>query len=320
MKPLISVIVPVYRVEPYLRKCVDSLLAQTYPHFELILVDDGSPDRCGEICEAYAATNANVKVFHTENHGLSAARNYGMAHAEGVYWSFVDSDDYVDPAYLSYLYFLTDQGTVPLAIGGYQKEDTQGRLISHLHVQPLHLSPEEALRDLCYNTHFSPNAWGKLYHRSLFNGIRYPEGMLYEDLAVIYKLIDAASSISVGPKIVYHYLYRSQSIMNRKFDEKNLELLQVSSDMLAFFAAKYPALYPAAERRYVVSCFQALNAAIWPQHAALIKKLRKEIQRHSGTLLRKSGTMRDKAAVLALLVGIRPYEFLKNKFLKASLQ
>lgn len=130
--PEISVIVPVYKVEEYLPQCIDSILAQTFTDFELLLVDDGSPDRCGEICEEYAGKDMRIRVFHQQNSGVSAARNIGLQHAKGTYIVFVDSDDWVSTDYLLHLYKSLPDTGIGLVMGGALKYSIDGKLIGKI--------------------------------------------------------------------------------------------------------------------------------------------------------------------------------------------
>lgn len=237
--PEISVIVPVYRVEPYLRQCVDSILSQTFTDFELILVDDGSPDNCGAICDEYALKDSRVRVIHKQNGGLSDARNAGIDMAKGEFLTFIDSDDLVAPEYLNRLYHSIKSSAAEIAICNMlpfkdssnpqieeQNSNDSKRIISG--------------RDACLSIYRMDGtvpimAWGKLYKSSLFNGIRYPVGLIHEDDATTPKLFYLANKIAqIGDKL---YLYRSRadSIMSQPFSAKRFDCLSAVDSCIMFF-------------------------------------------------------------------------------------
>ena len=180
--PLISVIVPVYNVEPYLRRCVDSILRQTYRNLEILLVDDGSTDRSGTICDACAQQDTRVKVIHQKNGGLSAARNCGLETARGEYISFVDSDDLINDRMIETLYRdLAGQGADISAVG-YRMFENQEELRPEEITAPVQcMTGKEALRRILVSEEIGDFAWNKLYKKILFQTIRYPEGRVFED-------------------------------------------------------------------------------------------------------------------------------------------
>lgn len=190
MEALISIIVPVYGVEAYLGRCMESLLSQTYQNLEIILVDDGSPDRCPALCDAYKAQDARVQVIHQENAGLSGARNAGLSIARGEYVAFVDSDDYVAADYIRALYELMQESEADITqcrfayVSGEPLESYKSRSYKVYRgeslMEQLYGEEEEA-------TYFVV-AWNKLYKRELFSKIRYPQGRIHEDEATTYRL------------------------------------------------------------------------------------------------------------------------------------
>ena len=179
---IITIIVPVYKVEPYLRRCVDSILAQTFTDFELILVDDGSPDNCGAICDEYAAQDSRIHVIHQENGGLSAARNAGIdwafANSDSQWLAFVDSDDWVHPNYLAYLYRAVSEDGTKVSACGYREVLDSNEIIETEDYCSRVLLWEEFLLNHGLKATL---AWNKLYSKDLFHELRYPDGKLYED-------------------------------------------------------------------------------------------------------------------------------------------
>ena len=184
-KPLISVIIPCYNVEKYLYRCVDSIIGQTYKNLEIILVDDGSPDNCGKICDEYAAKDGRIKVIHKENGGLSDARNVAIDVAKGEWLTFVDSDDYLTKDYVDTLYNLCIKYKTKVTVADWCifAEGTYPFMSKRKNKEIL-FSQNGALEDMFNQVHFDVSACTKLYHHSLFEGVRFPKGMLFEDLRI----------------------------------------------------------------------------------------------------------------------------------------
>lgn len=226
--PKISVIVPVYKVEDLLCRCVDSILAQTYSDFELILVDDGSPDRSGEICDYYAERDHRVRVIHQENGGLSAARNTGISLACGEYLSFVDSDDMIHPQMLELLLHSLETHQADLVSTRYICFRDAVPEMSVLHKLGESVLTQNDYLDHLYPYHFEQigvSAWGKLYKRHLFDTLRYPEGKIYEDLHIYLELLKLCSKIVVLDTPMYYYylgnvsITKSSYLAHSRFDE-----------------------------------------------------------------------------------------------------
>jgi len=209
---MISVIVPIYNVEPYLHECLESILNQTYQNLEILLIDDGSQDDCGRICDEFARIDPRIRVFHTENHGLSVARNLGLQMAKGEYIGFVDSDDWLEPDMYEILLRCIEETGTNISVCGIRYE--------YLHRQEDHSIDKgvyfgtEAICALICNL---PNyAWNKLYKKACWIDISFPENHTYEDVATIYKVVLKADSLSCVPKALYHYRKREESIVYTK--------------------------------------------------------------------------------------------------------
>ena len=213
-KPLLSIIVPVYDVENYLQKCIDSILAQTFTDFELILVEDGSPDGCPALCDAAAAKDARIRVLHQKNGGLSAARNAGLDAARGAWIGFVDSDDYIAPEMYEAMYQAVQNTGADLALCDYAEVDEAGVPCQSMHVrlEKKDFTGRELLKNAT-DSMIQP-AWNKLYRRAVFAQLRYPEGKLNEDLFLIPKICLQIQKAVVVPKALYYYVQRGGSIMN----------------------------------------------------------------------------------------------------------
>jgi glycosyltransferase involved in cell wall biosynthesis len=241
--PLISVIVPVYKVERYLNVCVDSIVNQTYANLEIILVDDGSPDKCPEICDEYARLDNRIKVIHQENGGLSAARNAGIDIASGEFLTFIDSDDFIAKKYVELLYKGIVEFDADISIASFctfTKEDkleTQNDEIFFVEI-----TREESFRRYgALNAELSMpfiSACNKLYKKDFFASIRFPIGKLYEDAFTTYKLLDKAKKIVFTPTRLYFYRMNPQSILGQSFREKHLEMVEAFRSGFDFFDEK----------------------------------------------------------------------------------
>lgn len=212
--PLVSVIVPIYKVEPYLAQCVDSIINQTYKNLEIILVDDGSPDNCPKMCDEYAKKDSRIVVIHKENGGLSDARNVGLDIAKGDWITFVDSDDWIADNFVETLQKAASDYQADIAIASYHEEPNGASQDS---AQSFKLfTSHELLWHLCASdVKGLMSAWGKLFQKSCFSAIRFPFGKLYEDAHINYKLYFNASKIYYSPKELYHYRIRPDSIMGK---------------------------------------------------------------------------------------------------------
>lgn len=223
-QPLISVIVPVYKVVNYLDKCVESILVQTYKNLEIWLVDDGSPDRCGEMCDEYAKADSRIKVVHKKNGGLSDARNVALDAMTGEYVAFVDSDDSIAKDYIEVLYGLIEKCHAQMSVVDFAF-DYEG-IPQHFEVRKYKekcYSAREAIEEMFYQGDFDDYAWCKLYHKSLFKDIRFPKGLLYEDTFVSYRVMALCDKIAFCNKQLYNYLIREDSIEGQPFSAAKLD-------------------------------------------------------------------------------------------------
>ncbi len=237
---MISVIIPVYKVEKYLRECVDCILMQSYTDFELILVDDGSPDRCGEICEEYSRRDGRVRVIHQENQGLSGARNTGMEAANGDYITFVDSDDRVSPQYLSVLYkALTDTDADISVCRALTFADGETPRAKPDHIKKKVCSGKKACVMLYDGrAEVTVQACGKLYRTKLIGDTRFPLGRLHEDQAFTPLIFYRAGKVAAVDAELYYYRERNDSITRNLFTIKRYDDLWAIDNCIAFFEAE----------------------------------------------------------------------------------
>ena len=217
-KAMISIIVPVYKVMPYLRQCVDSILNQSYHNVEILLIDDGSPDGCGGICDEYLKKDERIRVFHTENRGLSAARNLGLREAKGEYIGFVDSDDWIEPSMFEVLLKILEETHADIRVCDFVREpDSFAKAF-----QPIKAVYQGAdILNALLEKQINYTVWNKLFRRELFDGLRFPDGKNYEDIALMHRIMYAANRVVVIPVTGYHYRVRPDSI-TRNFTAKNL--------------------------------------------------------------------------------------------------
>lgn len=210
---MISIIVPVYNVEKYLRRCIDSILSQTYRDIEVILVDDGSTDSSPAICDEYGEKDSRITVIHKPNGGLSDARNSGINIAKGEYLGFVDSDDYISSEMYEKLLSNAEKHKADIAVCNAELVQ-EGKSAEFKENDGVRVYDGNATYAMICQRAFTVNAWNKLYRRELFDTVRYPVGMLYEDLATTYKLTELSQKVVVLEQELYAYVQRAGSIMN----------------------------------------------------------------------------------------------------------
>lgn len=282
--PKISLVVPVYKVEEYLSRCVDSILAQTFADFELILVDDGSPDRCGELCDAYAEKDGRVRVIHKENGGLSSARNKGidlvMNEGKTQWIGFVDSDDWVHPRYLEALYNAVAETDADIAVCDFVRTDKALPFVGELAAVELCTAEDFYLE---HQTNRA-TAWAKLYKCSLFKGIRYPDGKLHEDEYTTYKLLFATERVAVIPTPLYFYFINPNGIIGDGRSISRIQCLDAFQERLVFLklhgfdrAYKHTVLIYMSNLAYMYGI--AVDAVIPSGKRKLLRDLRRRMRK-----------------------------------------
>lgn len=239
---LISVIVPVYKTQQYLDRCVSSIRNQTYENLEIILVDDGSPDRSGEMCDALALEDSRIRVVHKENGGLASARNAGIDAMTGEYAAFVDSDDDIAPEMIRSLYDLCVQHQAQVACCGIERVNDQGHVnyFNENVTDFLLLTREGAMAELLENYRVTNSVCDKLIHKSVFDGLRLTEGYIYEDFDVMYRCLHRADRVVYTGAPYYQYYMSQGSILRSTFNAKQFDLVRAARKRLAFFEQEYP--------------------------------------------------------------------------------
>lgn len=245
---LITIVVPIYKVEQYLNRCIDSIINQTYKNLEIILVDDGSPDNCGKICDEYKKKDERIKVVHKENGGLSDARNCGIDLAKGKYITFIDSDDYVSKDFIEYLYNLIKKTKSDISICSFlpffgEIENKNNEEIIKV------LETKDALQRLFYQNEITTSAWAKIYKKEFFEKIKFPKGEICEDLDTTYKVFAKANKITISNQKKYYYLQRPDSIINSNFSLKRMKAIEFAEKSLQYIKKMYPELELAVRNR-----------------------------------------------------------------------
>lgn len=281
---LISIIIPVYKVEEYIEHCIESVINQTYPKIEIILVDDGSPDRCPQICDEWSKQDNRIKVIHKENGGLSDARNIGMTVAQGKYIAFVDSDDWVDKEYISMLYYAAQNTGSDIAACNIRivyDENSIEKSASQANVRCY--SPKEALKTILQGEGFRAVAWNKLYKRELIMNESFEVGRLHEDEFFTYRIVDKAGKLAFVDAKLYNYRQRNGSIMSA-FSIRHLDALVAYAIRLELLEKKYPDLAVQERRNFCVACInyyeesQALSKQEFRSAQQIIKKCRRKVR------------------------------------------
>lgn len=303
MQNLVTVIVPVYLVENYLPRCVDSLLNQTYKDIEIILVDDGSPDKCGEMCDEYAKKDDRVRVIHKENGGLSDARNVAIPLAQGHYITFVDSDDWVSEFYVEHLFDAIQKNDSDLAINWFEDivADKDCKTVPQKELERyVCLGSQKCLKKLLYQDGIEVSAWGKLYKKDLFSNLRYPVGELYEDIPVTYECIKRAKKIAVIGNVDYFYFHRKGSIQYESFNPRKLDGVRHCLEMMKAVKQDFPDLGRAAECRYFSTVCNILFQIKDNAYTKEREFLWKEVKIYRKDIL-MDGKARKKAKMAALV-------------------
>ena len=314
-KDLVSVVVPIYNVEKYIKRCVDSIINQTYKNLDIILVDDESPDNCPGICEDYAKKDKRITVIHKQNGGLSDARNFGIKAAKGEFITFVDSDDFLSEECIETLLKNIKRYSSDISIGGHQVIYENGKLIKKYTEKEFDSDSKGILDKILYDDGIDLSAWAKLYKRSLFKNIRYPVGRLYEDAATTYKLIDLSNKVSVISKPVYYYVIRKDSITNVDFSPQKMDLIISTKEMTSYVQEKYPELEKGCNRRLMYAYLSTITQL--SKSRIIDNKIKKELMDYvknnrKKVLIDKRAPKRDKIGILSLCFGFNFFRIVWN--------
>lgn len=325
MQDLISVIIPVYRVENYLKECVDSVLAQSYQNLEIILVEDGSPDKCGEICEQYKKAEKRVSVIHKKNGGLSDARNAGLDQAAGEFVLFIDSDDWIHKEMVEILYHNLREEEADISYCTFQEffdGDKPPRSDAKAGQKEIYTNLEALGR--LYSTDHRENvnltiACAKLYRRKLFEQVRYPVGKLHEDEFITYQLLYKAKKIVKTELPLYYYRKRKSSIMGNGFDLRSLDKLEADKERVRFYQRNQIPYYDEAVRDYLNDCifyFFEIRKNYGGQGQAGKQLLKNMKTDYKDYMQETSFTWKRKLNYQLFLFSPRIYHFIFNQLLK----
>ena len=306
MNPKISIIVPVYNVERYLEKCIDSILNQTFRDIELILVDDGSTDNSGIICDRYKNKDDRIIVIHKDNGGLSSARNTGINVAKGDFIGFVDSDDYIDENMYYKLYYLCIKNGCEISVCKFANE-IDGKSINLRENEYTHImNNEDGMKELFKGILYRFSACNKLFKSDLFKEVAFPEGRIHEDLSTTYRLFGNVNKVGYINYEGYVYVKRSNSILTCKYSRKRLDAFIGWSEILEFTNRKYPSLKEVVYACYTYTCidhmYYILNqAADKDEKKELLGIIRKNVNKnYKGILSNKALTTKYKILILML--------------------
>lgn len=311
---MISVVVPVYCVEAYLDKCVQSILSQSYDDFELILVDDGSPDRCPQMCDSYAQQHKNIRVLHKKNGGLSDARNAGTAIAKGGFITYIDSDDYVSKDYLATLARLQRENDADIVVTGIEVfyEGEEPDKVSDERV--LSYTGKEALEKMLYQDTLDTSACAMLLPVALAKRYPFPVGKYHEDEYTTYKFYSSVEKVVVTTQKQYYYLQRKGSIMH-VFGQGSMDELDAADNLVNFCKEHYPDIVPAAQsKKFSDYCQVMLSNSdlqddypeVFQRIDAYLKSVRVQI------LLDNKSRMKNRAAAALLLFGNTPLKIVNR--------
>ena len=300
---MISLIIPVYNVEKYLRQCLDSIIEQTYRDLEILVIEDGSTDASGRICDEYER-DQRVRLFHTENRGLSAARNLGLEEAHGDYIAFLDSDDWLEANALETFHHIAQvTGADIVACRFYQE-------YKNITVDPDGIDTEfiargeQILGSMLLDCKITEDAWNKFYKASLFSSIRYPEGMIFEDKATTYKLLQKASVLAYTPAPLIHY-------RNRKGSLSNIHSMKSLTDYWLVYRERFDTLGPLSEQYYKTSLSECVGSVsrMWRWYAGCsteekieaiktLDNMQQFMEEHRNEVMRGSYSLQVKATCL----------------------
>lgn len=320
----ISIIVPVYRVENYLEKCLNSLLNQTLRDIEIILVDDGSPDNCGKICDEFAQRDSRVRVIHKQNEGLSEARNVGITYAQSQFVGFVDSDDFVAEDMYETLYENLIKFDADVSVCGLYNCYSKKMVPQFGGKEFFLMDGKEALKVALEGEKFSVNAVNKLYKKDLFLDVNFPKGKLSEDAFTIPQILAKASKVVFDSSPKYYYIHRGESITTSKFKYQDFNVVEAYKKNLEFVRVNFEDLVKQAEFRLLWSYTYVFDKMVlsrdfddYKSYKEMLDVLRKNTFK---MLINPFFLLKRKLAMLILLISPRLYEtllkFQKNKIMK----
>lgn len=321
----VSIIVPVYNVEKYMRQCLDSIINQDYGNLEIIIIDDGSTDNSGDVCEEYKCKRPDIIVIHQKNKGLSAARNEGTLVATGKYVSYIDSDDWVSYDYVSHQVKLIEKYNADIvAISSVSIwNDEKIPAVAYSQEKVKVYSCKDALEAMMYGYEMQVKAWGKLFRREIIEKYPFPVGALYEDIGMMYKVFSDAK-IVVGSNLpLYYYRMRTGSIVNENFDYRHFSLIKHANEQYCFIKNNYPELTSAAGYRCVYSATELAPKVLESNSKKAFGVLQEEVKKYRKYFLFNSKVFlkyKIRAVVILLGFNVSKLETKIEKRLKAKIK
>jgi len=309
--PLLSIIVPVYNAEKYLNKCIDSILAQTLSSFELILVNDGSKDNSGQLCDRYAKKDSRIRVIHTDNLGVGAARNAGLDLAGGQYIGFVDNDDYIHPEMYEVLYNLIEKTGADMSVCGVNNCYVNNITPQYPREETFVCDNTTAFKLLMEGDKIPGSCCNKLYKRKLFENLRFPRDLIYEDAYILTDLMQRVSAVAVTTVPYYYYVHRAKSITTARFSPKALDCITVYSRNLEIVKKNFPTLLQQGYFRYFWAHFVVLDKMLTTDNYKRLdpyKKVVKVLKQNAFKIFRNKCFKRGRRiAALVLLANVALY-------------
>lgn len=320
MNELISIIVPVYKVENYLQRCVESLINQTYQNIEIILVDDGSPDRCGEMCEAFALQDARIRVYHKENGGLSDARNYGVSVANGAYIGFVDSDDYIHHSMYEKLYQAITKEKADVAECGVTRVYGNRNRV-HCEIENLYevMNEKQYFEEVLTSKKVYGSVWCKLIRKEIAKQVQFEKGKYYEDLFYNLELVQVAKKYVFTNQPHYYYFIRENSITTEKYSPKQLTIIEAMNNYYMFCEKNYPELIEKAFIRQSLAYLSIFNQLILDDYKnySEFKEVYQFLKQNKKRIIKNSDASKQlKLSIIILNINLSLYRFLYKQYKK----
>lgn len=306
MEDLVSIIVPVYNLEKYIGRCIASVINQTYLKIEIIIIDDGSTDKTGEICEKYARERDNIKLIHKKNEGVSKARNIGIEFAKGEYITFLDGDDYLENDAIENMLKITKKENSDITICNVRDINENGQVLGQKPIlkENFLMTKVEALEELMNEIYFNSVCWAKIYKKELFNNIKFNEKTtIGEDLEVLYKIFYKCNKIVYTSKIGYVWLDRNDSVTKQEYNEEWKKEIKINKEIIDFINEKKLGIQSSAIKRYVelnIKCmYKVLKTT---KNKKDIQELKQNISQYKNCYLwNRKVNIKDRMKVILLL-------------------
>lgn len=316
MDKLLSIIVPVYKVEKYLKRCLDSILAQTYKNIEIILIDDGSPDNSGAICDEYALKDNRIRVFHIDNNGVSSARNFGLKKAKGEYIGFVDSDDYIAPEMYEVLVNNLEENNADISICGFSQEDKHG--VFHRYWKEditTTLSTIEQIECLLVNRYYRCSIWDRIYKKEVLSNVSFHRDIkIYEDMLFDYEAIKNSKKAVYTSTPYYYYCENdSNSAARSPFSDTKMDIIKVCKIIYDDINNNYPELRKTAKNAFVrnnIMCAQLAVPSGYDNEDNL-KLIQHNVRKYLFSYLFSDAALGYKYSAVLIAISLRLYKALK---------